>query len=211
VAQATAQQPRTQEAGTIKVEPAPVLEFGVSGLTKENLEIVKIELTRLTSPVYVCSGCDRESPKAGSCEACKVELKAEKKPLFQEVAPSAEQSTVRVRPAAGRTLRYSELDRALATQSIRIESARFPLPGQATLVLRGGTSQSVPELEKILGDANLFDAMESHFDPAPSEIRISVRSGKKPPTMAEVTSILKAAGTKATLADVIWGQPMLKG
>ena len=97
------------------------------------------------------------------------------------------------------------------THAIRIESAKFPLPGKATLVQRGGTAQNVAELEKILGDAKLFDELESNYDSAMAEIRISVHAGKKPPTMAEVTSVLKAAGTKATLADVIWGQPMLKG
>jgi hypothetical protein len=205
-----AQQPNPQEAGA-KVEPAPVLEFGVSGLTMENLQEIQSGLSKLTSQVFLCSGCKRESPKAGSCETCKLELEADKKPVLLEVAPSADKASIRVKPAPGRLLHYSDLERALQAQAIKIEGAKFPLPGKATLVLRGGTAQDVAELQKILGAAKLFEEIESRFDPATGEIRMSVRSGKTPPTMAAVSSTLLAAGVKATLADVIWGQPVLKG
>lgn len=186
-------------------EPGVPLEFTVSGLTKINVDKVKQSLTAMQAQVYVCDGCKHEQVTAGKCSPCNIEMKAAKEPVFFEAVPSLETETMRVTPFAARTLRYSDLEGALMKESIRIDSAKFPLSGKARLVLLGGTLENAKVIEKALVDAKLFETVKADFDAASGEIHVRVQASATPPMRAKVISTLDGLGTKAKLSDVIWG------
>lgn len=189
-----------------RARKATEIQFGVTGLTQENVERVRRDLTSITGPVYVCPNCKKEYARDGKCEKCQQDLNAEKRPVIQEVNPSVEEQRVRLEVGPGRALRYSELERALLGSSIRIESGKFPLNGNAQLVLRGGQQENVETIEKVLNDSKNFENVDATFDPSMNEIRVTVRAGRQAPTLASVTSTLEGAGVRARLADVVWGQ-----
>lgn len=197
-----------KNASASKLEPGVRLEFSVSGLTKGNVDKVKQSLTAMRAQVYVCDGCKHEQDTAGKCSPCDLDMKAVKEPLFFEAVPSFETETIRVTPLAARTLRYSDLEGALMKESIRIDSAKFPLPGKARLVLLGGTLENAMVIEKALVDAKLFEKVKADFDAATGEIHVRVQASATPPLRARVISTLDGLGTKAKLSDVIWGPPM---
>jgi len=202
---------REQErSGETPTQQAPTLEFGVAGLTPENAEQIRTSLRELRTQVYVCSGCEREYARAGTCETCKLTLRADERPVFQEATPAVERSSVRVRVAPGRTLRYSDLERALLANSIRIEGSKFPLDTPATLVLRGGSQENVAEVERALNESGAFERAETRFEPSTGEIQVTVRPGRNAPSLSQLSSTLKSSGSKLLLADVIWGEPALK-
>lgn len=206
----TAQEPQgeVKNAAASKLEPGVALDFSVSGLTKSNVDKVKQSLTAMQTQVYVCSGCKHEQVTAGRCSPCNLDMKAAKEPLFFEAMPSFETETIRVTPLAARILRYSDLESALKKESIQIDSAKFPLPGKARLVLLGGTLENAMVIEKALVDAKLFEKVKADFDAATGEIHVKVQASATPPTRARVISTLDGLGTKAKLSDVIWGPPM---
>ena len=205
-------QERQKEAVPSTSEPAPEIEFGVIGLTKDNVEAVQRGLTSLTSQVYVCKGCGREYPKAGTCPQDKLELSPEKRQIFREVQPNLEQSNIRVKPESNATLRLSDIERALLAQSVRVEIGRFPVRGKATLVIRGGTGEDVAPIEKALEGSKAFEEVRVDFDPATSEILATVRSAAaKQQTMADLAAALKSTGSRVRLSDVVWGQPVIRG
>ena len=200
-------QGEVQHAAVPKVEPGLPLEFGVTGLTQDNLEQVRQSLTSLTSQVYVCTGCKHEQAKAGNCTACKLDLEAKREPMLLEALPSVETTSIRLIPVATRNLRYSDLEGALMKNSIKLDPAKFPLSGKSCLVLRGGTSEDAKTIEKALMDSKLFERVQASFDSASSEIRVVAHADATAPTYEEVASVIEKLGTKAKLADVVWGPP----
>jgi hypothetical protein len=206
----TAQEPHgeVKNAAVCTLEPGAPLEFSVSGLTKSNVDKVKQSLTAMLAQVYLCDGCKHEQVTAGRCSPCNLDMKAARVSLFFEAMPSFETETIRVTPLAARTLRYSDLEGALMKESIRIDSAKFPLPGKARLVLLGGTLENAMVIEKALVDAKLFEKVKADFDAATGEIHVKVQSSATPPMRAKVISTIDGLGTKAKLSDVIWGPPM---
>jgi len=199
---------QAKNAAASKLEPGVPVEFSVSGLTKSNVDKVKQSLTAMQVQVYVCDGCKHEQVTAGKCSPCNLDMKSAKEPLFFEAVPSFETETIRLTPLAARTLRYSELEAALMKESIRIDSAKFPLPGKARLVLLGGTLENAKAIEKALVDAKLFEKVAADFDAATGEILVRVQASATPPMRAKVISTIDGLGTKAKLSDVIWGPPM---
>lgn len=202
------QDAHAQNAAASKVEPAVALQFRVSGLTKDNLDTVKQSLMSMESQVYSCEGCKLQQAAPGRCSACDVDLKGTKKPVLVEAVFSLENETIRVTPVATQTLRYSDLDSTLMKNSVRIDSAKFPLAGQPRLVLLGGTLENGKAIEKALLDAKLFDTVKADFDVTSGQIRIWVHAGATPPMRAKVISTIDGLGTKAKLSDVAWGPPM---
>ncbi len=201
------QDPVPQEAAA-KVEPGIPLAFTVTGLTKENVAKVKESLQMLVRHIYACEKCKSEQAEAGKC--CNAELVAKKQALFKSVAPSAEDSTVKLTldPAAG--VHLTELEMALQKNAVKIDPAKFPIAGKANLVFRGAGADAVPSIEKALKDAKLFDNVKATFDAEAKEIHVTVSSGATPPTRAKLDSTLAGAGVKTQLADVIWGDMMKK-
>lgn len=196
---------QVKEAAAAKVEPGIPIRFSVTGLTKDNVDKVKQSLTSMEGQTFVCDGCKHEQATAGRCSPCNLDLKATKGPVFFEAVPSFETESIRVTPAAARTLRYSELDGALKKNSIQIDDAKFPIAGKARLVLLGGTLDNAKVIEKGLADAKLFDSVKAEFDTASNEIHITVQASATPPMRAKLISTIDGLGTKAKLSDVLWG------
>jgi len=192
-------------AAASKTEPAMPLTFSVRGLTNDNMGKVDQSLTSMESQVYVCEACKHEQATAGKCSPCNLDMKATTVPVFLDVASSVEDETIRVTTSAARTLRYSALESALLKNSVQIDAAKFPLPGQARLVLLGGTLENSKLIEKGLRDAKLFDSVKADYDAASGEIHVSVKAGATPPMRAKVISTIEGLGTKAKLSDIIWG------
>jgi len=91
--------------------------------------------------------------------------------------------------------------------SIQIDAAKFPLAGESRLVLRGGTLENAKTIEEALMESKLFDLVKANYDAPSGEIRVVVHASATPPMHDEVTSVIDALGTRAKLADVIWGPP----
>jgi hypothetical protein len=202
-----AQAPHVQvkDAAAVKPESAVQLEFTVTGLTKENREKVQQSLTSLKTQVYVCTGCKHEQDTTGKCAPCKLDLVSRAEPMLLEAVPTVDSASIRLIPMGARTMRYSDLVGALTKNSIQIDAAKFPLAGKSRLVLRGGSAENAEVIAKALVDAKLFQSVEASFDSASGEIRIAVHANATPPMQDKVSAVIDALGTKAKLADVVWG------
>ena len=198
---------QVKDAAESKIERGTPLDFSVSGLTKDNVDKVKQSLTSMETQVYVCNGCKHEQAAAGKCSPCNLDMKATKEPLFFEAVASVETETIRVIPMAAGTLRYSDLEGALMKNSIQIEAAKFPLAGNARLVLLGGTLENAKVIERALTDAKYFDLVKAEYAAASGEIHVMFHANATPPMRAKVLSTIDGLGTKAKLSDVIWGPP----
>lgn len=196
---------QVKSAAASKTEPAMPLIFSVTGLTNENMGKVNQSLTSMVNQVYVCEGCKHEQAAAGKCNPCKLDVKGTMEPVFLEAAASVEDKTIRVTASAARTLRYSDLESALLKNSVQIDVAKFPLHGQARLVLLGGTLENSKLIEKSLLDAKLFDSAKADYDAASGELHVLVKAGATPPMRAKVIATIDGLKTKAKLSDVIWG------
>lgn len=192
-------------AAASKIEPTMPLTFSVRGLTNDNMGKVNQSLTSMVNHVYVCEGCKHEQPTAGKCYPCNLDMKSTMEPVFREAASSVEDKTISVTALTARTLRYSDLESALLKNSVQIDVAKFPLPGQARLVLLGGTLENSKLIERSLLDAKLFDSAKADYDAASGEIHVLVKAGATPPMRAKVISTIDGLGTKAKLSDVLWG------
>ncbi len=202
-------------AGVTKQASATVpgkteLRFNVTGLTKDNVTKVKDSLTALSFQTYICPGCKYEQSTAGKCAPCNSDLKAEKKPLLSGATPSPDDSSITLTLDQARSVRLSEIENALKGSSVQIANDKFPIIGQANLVVRGATEQDVPTVEKALRDAKLFEEVKATFDKTTNEIHVMVRAGATPPMRSAVASAIDKAGVKATLGDVVWGKPAKK-
>jgi hypothetical protein len=204
-----AQEPTTPKEAAVKTEPGTQLNFNVSGLTKDNITKVKESLTTITSQTYVCEPCHVEQAMAGKCPACQADLASKKRPVFQTVTPSAEDSSVKVTLDPATMVRLSELERALAANSVKIDPAKFPISGKAHLVFKGATADQVPAIEKALKDAKLFDEVSVMHDAKMNEVHAVVRAGAMAPTRAKLATALETGGVKTPVSDIIWG-PMPK-
>ena len=181
------------------------LKFAVTGLTQDNVSKVKDSLTALSFQTYVCGGCKYEQSKAGRCEPCKMDLTAEKKPLFAGATPLPAENAIALTLDQGRLVRLSEIEKTLTTNSIQIASDRFPIIGNAQLIVRGATEPDVHAIQQALKDLNLFDDVVGSFDKTTNEIHVQVRAGTTPPMRTAVVTAIQSANAKATLADVVWG------
>jgi hypothetical protein len=186
----------------VKAEPRE-LSFTVTGLTQDNMGKVKESLMTLMAHVYACDACQVEMAKAGTCPKCQGALKEKTHAMFQKIQPSVEGATLALTIDPNATLRLSELDGNLAKSSVKIDAAKFTLPGRSRLIVKGATAETTPTIEKALIEAKLFDEVKAKFEAATNELAIVVRAGATAPTKAKVMSTLEAA--KVQLADVVWG------
>jgi len=198
-------QGQVKDAAASKTRLGAPLTFSVEGLTKDNIERVARSLTSLTENVYVCAQCMHEEARPGRCIPCNVDLEAKKRPILSAAVPSLQDANIRLTPFAARTLRYSDLLRTLKTDSVELDSAKFPLAGEARLVLRGGSSEDAKAIDTALEDSKLFDTVNARYDVASAEIQVVVHANATPPMHDQVVAVIDALETKATLADVIWG------
>jgi len=207
---APAQEPKkpaaSQPAEASHKADAPImLQFGVTGLTKDNESKVKEGLTAMSTSRYVCEACKVDKAVAGKCPKCNADLSMKKKPVLQGSAAMTDQSSMSVTVAPGNSLSYTDLEGALSKNSVHIDPAKFNIAGKAQLVLRGGMADAVPAIQKALEDAKLFDSVKASFDVAKSEIQVQVQAGAAAPTRAKVASVVEGSGTKLHLEDIVFG------
>lgn len=200
--------PAAGKASAAAYEPTVSLTFHVTGLTQDNLGKVREGLNALTYSTYACDHCHTQRAEAGKCAQCGAELKAEKRPLFTSVTPSASDSTIALVLNPNHRTRFSAIEGALRAESIAVVEATLPIPGQAELVLRGGKADEVAAVEKALKDAKLFDDLHASWDAATGEILVDARAGLSAPTRARVDSAMQ--GMKLHVKDVIWGHAPAK-
>ena len=181
------------------------LKFAVTGLTQDNVSKVKDSLTALSFQTYVCPSCKYEKSTAGKCEPCKMDLVAEKKPLFAGATPLPAENAIALTLDQGRLVRLSEIENTLKSNSITIANDKFPIIGNARLIVRGVTEPDVQAIQKSLKDANLFGDVVTSFDKTTNEVHVQVRAGTTPPMRSAVVTAIQSANAKATLADVVWG------
>lgn len=201
------QKEATPKEASATAEPAIVLSFNVSGLSKENEAKVKETLTALTAPRYVCEPCKVDEAAAGECPKCDAPLALKQRPLLQGAVPQTDQGKLSLTVAPGNAVAYSQLESVLAKNSVQIDEAKFPITGKSQLIVRGGTSENAAAIQKALQDAKLFDEVKATFDPASSEIRVSVRAGATPPTRAKVETAIEGSAAGVKLGDVVFGPP----
>jgi len=192
-----------------KVEPSQIL-LHVTGLTKDNQGAVKESLNGLGPQMYVCPTCKHEQTAPGKCTTCKVDLQAQKRHEFSNVALMPETSTIALTPAQHSAAKLSEIENALARNSVKVDESRLAIAGSATLVLGDGTADSATVIEKALRDAKLFDEVRARFDAPKSEIVVQVRAGATAPMRSAVVKAIEGANTKARLADVVWERQVSK-
>jgi hypothetical protein len=180
--------------------PARELSVPVAGLTAENASALRDELKALTMQAYTCAPCKVEQAKEGACPKCKAALKAETRAYFTLVQPAPDQERLALTLDPRVSLPLSRLERLLAEHDLEI--GELALPGSLELLVRAPQSIDAAALKLTLEDAKLFEAVEVRADPAANQWLVSARSGKKPPTRAQLTTAL--AGPKAQLVDVIF-------
>src|SRR5262245_5161217 len=90
-----------------KAESAVMLQFGVSGLTKDNESKVKEGLSAITTSRYVCDACKVDKAAAGKCPKCNGDLAMKKKPVLQGSAAMTDQQSLSVTVAPGSSLSYT--------------------------------------------------------------------------------------------------------
>ena len=198
-------EPRALQASEEKLQPGTPLDFRVIGLTEENSDEVRQNLTGMTTQVYVCGTCKHEERVSGRCRPCNLELEVTEEVVLLEAVPDVEGESIHLTPAATRNLRFSELAETLGESSVEIDTAHFPLPGKSHLVLRGGTVQTNAAIEKALVDSRFFELVQARFDPVTSETHVVVLARRTAPTYAEVSALLDQVGLGARLTEVIWG------
>lgn len=208
-AQAPAKHPTTGAAQTLPVASAPAAEshqilLHVTGLTKDNEAAVKESLTGLGGQRYVCATCKHAQGTPGPCPTCKTALKSEQQHVISGATVTLSSSSIAITPAANSAVKLSEIESALSKRMVHVDENRLQLPGSAVLVLKEGSSDGVAKVEKALKDAKLFDEVHAKMDPAKG-LEVEVRSGATGPTRSSVAKAIEAAGTKARLSDVIWG------
>ena len=186
---------------TAKVEIA----IPVQGLTQENAAKAKTALEGLQASVYACPGCKAEFEKAGNCTACKTALQPLKAPILARVAPAADNTAITVQTNEGMQIKLSEIERALATDSIKIDKTKMSIPGQATLVVSGATSaEQATAVQKALDESKLFQRVNAKVDESSKKLMIHVAAASTPATRAKLEEALAKAGGTYKLEDVVW-------
>jgi hypothetical protein len=186
---------------TVKVD----LELPIQGLTQENAPKLKTALEGLQTEVYTCAGCKAEAAKAGNCPACKTPMVASKKPLFARVSPAADLSKISVQSHEGMQLKLSEIERALAASSVKLDAQKMTIPGNATLIIASATTaEQATAIQKALEESKLFQRVHATVDESTKKTAVEVVSGPTAPTRAKVDEAIAKAGATNKIEDVIW-------
>jgi len=193
-----------KEAALPRFEPDPIL-LHVTGLTKDNQSAVKDALIAMSGQRYVCTACKHEQATPGTCPTCKTDLHGEPYHLLTSATVLPDAASITVIPAPNAMVKLSAIESALVKNTVHVDPNRLSLPGRATLVLKDAGADSASTIEKALKDAKLFAEVHSMVDPIRG-LELEVRAGTTAPTRSSVAKALEAAGTRARLTDVIWGE-----
>lgn len=206
-----ASKPVAVPAGAVAPRKEPrSIAMHVTGLTQANGAKVEQALKDLGTTLYSCKACKHEQTTPGKCPTCKSELAEGRREALASVSLSQDNSTVTVTPAPSGSVRLSEIEAALAKNSVHVDESKLTLPGNALLVLHGAAADNVAAIEKSLQTAKLFEEVHARFDAVHQELDIEVRAGAQAPMRSTVAKAIEDAATKARLADVQWGMPQRK-
>lgn len=194
---------KLKEAGSMLADPVSSLKIPVTGLTKENLALVKSSLAEIMVQTHVCEACKFEQPKAGTCPKCTTALKATKLPLLGTVTPAADNLSLVVNFDKRRSTKISEIEATLARNSVHVNSLTLPIVGSAFLVLQGGKAEMVPAVEKMLIESKLFSEVHAAWEPSSNQIFVMVRAGTTVTTRGDVLKAIEPLHLQ--IADVIFG------
>jgi predicted ATP-dependent serine protease len=198
-------------------QEAPVTLVGVSttvpvqGLTAEKLSAVRTALEGLTRTVWVCAECSATQAEQGACEACEqedAELVEQQQALLGDVALDPDKGAVGFSPAAGASVKLSEIEATLAKEQVSVQADRLSISPATTLLVAGVTSEdALEELDSALEDCQLFRSVESTFKPG-KLAEVAVVSSTPAPTRLAVSETIARAGIGLRLADLAWsGEP----
>jgi hypothetical protein len=180
---------------------APCLH--VSGLTLENAEKISDDLEALENTLYVCPACHGVAYAAGTC--CDKPREERKGLALGSVAPNPSASTLSFVVAHGRSVRLTELERALAADHIEVLRDRLHLAGRVTLEVQGlADATAARAAADALVAAKLFEEIEV-APPSDGRIEFIVkRPAPAPAPLLHVREELAKVAPDATVVDVIW-------
>lgn len=196
-----------QSAGTTATMPGTQATFPMQlkllGMTETNQAGIVKSLEALTVEAHSCAHCAIQQAAAGSCPKCQAPLQAERLPLFAGAQASLSEGTVLLTLRGNLPTHLAAIQKALQTQSVTLDGARFALPGPASLVVRGARPEQAADLQKALIDSKLFADVQATWNQKAGDLRIAVRPGTQPPTHAAIVKELAAHGLE--LGDVVLG------
>ena len=180
---------------------APFLH--VSGLTLENAEKVSDDLEALENTLYVCPSCRGVAYAPGTC--CEKPREETKGLALGSVAPNPSAGTLSFVVAHGRSVRLTELERALAADHLEVLRDRLHLSGRVTLEVQGLADETAARAAAdALVAAKLFEQIEVA---PPSDGRfefIVKRPAPAPAPLLHVREELAKVAPDAKVVDVIW-------
>lgn len=213
----------SQEAGKAKQDPAakPVAASAVvvqpvsvplTGLTQDGVQKVQTALTALKHPMWCCPGCKDMQEEKGTCAACKKDLVSESLPVLGSVTADATKATLTFALHEGMRLKLSELDRALAAGSAKVDQAKLTLGSNAVLYIQGpGAAEDAKKLESELRASKLFASMDFQHKADSRDYHILVNAGEKPVSHGDLAKAVEKVGSGFKLTDVAWNAPKRLG
>lgn len=204
------EKPAKPEGAPARPKEAPGVELTlpVKDLTADNASKVEMALAALSREAYTCPGCHTQQAEKGKCPGCGGELAMQKLPVLKAAKPMPDRKVVQLTANPGAELRLSSVERALSSASVKLDEDQLHLGGKAQLVFRGTESDAdASALQKALTDSKLFQSVRAQYDTASKETRAVVDAADRGPTRTALAAALEKAGSKAHLADVVWGAP----
>jgi hypothetical protein len=201
---------KPKEASSAKAGAMTPLRIPVTGVTAANAAAVESSLKGLTHPAWKCPDCGAMSSAKGTCPACKKELVEEKNaPLVREVKVDATDGAVQIALAPGQMLKLTDLERALKTNSVTLETRKLTIPAYTKLYIAApaDAKDAQAAVQKALTDSKAFSNVAVRTDEATKQLVALVETSKTSANYAEVAGAIEKAGTGFKLADVAWTAP----
>src|SRR5262249_12638033 len=120
-----APQEKPAEKPAAAMTTTSTLRVPVSGPTADNPDKVKSALVAATNTIYRCSHCKKADAEAGQC--CGKDREAETGTALSDVAVDAKTSMVSFTVPAGRTVRLSDVEKALKTNNVMVANDKLQI------------------------------------------------------------------------------------
>jgi hypothetical protein len=206
-----AAKPAPQEKPAEKpAAPAPAmvntLRVPVSGLTADNADKVKSALVAATNTIYRCSHCKKADAEAGQC--CGKDREAETGTALSDVAVDAKTSMVSFSVPAGRSVRLSDVEKALKSNNVMVASDKLQIGSDATVIVTGVADAAAGDaVKKALTEAKLAETADV-VTGTNKEAKVTIRkSGMTAPTEARLKEAISKANSSFSVADIVWNAP----
>jgi len=204
------EKPKPADASAPKTSATAPMNVPLTGATADNSSAVQTAIKSITRPVWKCPDCSAVESAKGTCAACKKELVEDKSAaVVRNVSVDATKGVMQIALAAGQTLRMSELERALGSKSVTVNTGQLTVPSFAKLYIAApaDAKDSQKTVQKALTDAKLFSNVSVRVDEAKKEIVAVVEAGATPATYGDAKSAIEKAGAGFTMNDIAWTAP----